>query len=152
MWWSRLNSEGKVSLHTGQDIFCKGLPPSLSSGSDWFWSCAARFLLVLTMRLALKVSVRLGPPLLFLLSSEAVGFFLFLPPLDLTGVPSSPVSWPRLDWASRLPWVRLWRCMFPLVVKVWPHKSQLNGLSPECTSMCRSRDEKDESIFPHRQQ
>ena len=42
--------------------------------------------------------------------------------------------------------------MLPLVVKVCPQTWQEKGRSPEWTSMWRSRELKEESIFPHRQQ
>lgn len=38
--------------------------------------------------------------------------------------------------------------MFPLVVKDWPHTVHLYGLSPECTSMWRSRELAELSDFP----
>jgi hypothetical protein len=42
--------------------------------------------------------------------------------------------------------------MLPLVVNVWPQTWQEKGLSPEWTSMCRSKELKEDSIFPQREQ
>jgi hypothetical protein len=42
--------------------------------------------------------------------------------------------------------------MLPLVVKVCPQTWHEKGRSPEWTSMWRSSELKEDSIFPHRQQ
>ena len=41
---------------------------------------------------------------------------------------TSSLERPAFAWAVL--WVRMWRCMFPLVVKACPHDSHLKGLSP----------------------
>lgn len=81
------------------------------------------------------------------------------PPAWLQGTDSRTVWTSRqvLQWLAGPLWVpgRRWGkghsthlCMFPLVVKDWPHTVHLYGLSPECTSMWRSRELAELSDFP----
>uniref|UniRef100_A0A182UVS5 Uncharacterized protein n=1 Tax=Anopheles merus TaxID=30066 RepID=A0A182UVS5_ANOME len=69
------------------------------------------------------------------------------PPPPVPTVPTPPASLSKLSRPDGYLWVRMCRCMFPLVVNVRLQYLQLNGRSPVCTSTCRSSEDADDSTF-----
>lgn len=56
--------------------------------------------------------------------------------------------WLLLTLLVLLLWVRMWRCMLPLVVNETLQMRHLKGRSPECTSMCLSSELDELSSLP----
>ena len=131
--------------------WCSGSKAMLArSLVRWCWSrCSSSAAIVTAFEAA--VALRLGEDASvgdFIWWSEAGGafrFFVFANRLLLGSLSAASLLLTVLS----VPWVLIWRCMLPFVVKAIRQIRHLNGLSPEWISIWRSSELAELKVLPH---